>query len=95
MLYPLMMHALMYDLLMENKTSEQAARILAMQMANDNAVKLLGKLQLEYNKLRQQGITSELLDIAGAVIGKVKPLKCYYIGCKKYQHLGIAGFVCY
>ena len=43
----------------------QAARILAMQMANDNAVKLLGKLQLEYNKLRQQGITSELLDIAG------------------------------
>ena len=30
-----------------------------------------------------------------AVIGKVKPLKCYYIGCKKYQHLGIAGFVCY
>lgn len=65
MLYPLMMHALMYDLLMENKTSEQAARILAMQMANDNAVKLLGKLQLEYNKLRQQGITSELLDIAG------------------------------
>lgn len=65
MLYPLMMHALMYGLLMENKVSEQAARILAMQLANDNAVKLLDRLQLEYNKLRQQGITSELLDIAG------------------------------
>ena len=65
MLYPLMMRALMYNMWVENKTSEQAARILAMQMANDNAVKLLGKLQLEYNKLRQQGITSELLDIAG------------------------------
>lgn len=65
MLYPLLLHAWMYEKLMENKTSEQAARILAMQMANDNAVKLLGNLQLEYNKLRQQGITTELLDIAG------------------------------
>lgn len=65
MLYPLLLHAWMYEKLMENKTSEQAARILAMQMANDNALKLLGNLQLEYNKLRQQGITTELLDIAG------------------------------
>lgn len=65
MLYPLLLHALMYEMFMQNRTSEQAARILAMQMANDNAVKLLGNLQLEYNKLRQQGITSELLDIAG------------------------------
>lgn len=65
MLYPLLLHALMYEMFMENRTSEQAARILAMQMANDNAVKLLGNLQLEYNKLRQQGITTELLDIAG------------------------------
>lgn len=65
LLYPLLLHALMYEMLMESRTSEQAARILAMQMANDNAVKLLGNLQLEYNKLRQQGITTELLDIAG------------------------------
>lgn len=65
MLYPLLLHALMYEMFMENRTSEQAARILAMQMANDNAVKLLGNLHLEYNKLRQQGITAELLDIAG------------------------------
>ena len=65
MLYPLLLHALMYEMFMESRTSEQAARILAMQMANDNAIKLLGNLQLEYNKLRQQGITAELLDIAG------------------------------
>lgn len=65
MLYPLLLQALLYEMFMENRTSEQAARILAMQMANDNAVKLLGNLHLEYNKLRQQGITSELLDIAG------------------------------
>lgn len=68
-LFPLMLHALMYEMFMQNRTSEQAARILAMQMANDNAVKLLGKLQLEFNKLRQQGITSELMDISG---GNVK-----------------------
>lgn len=67
-LYPRLLHALMYEIFISNTTSEQAARILAMQMANDNAVKLLGTLQLEYNKLRQQGITTELLDIAGGSI---------------------------
>ncbi len=49
----------------ENRASEQAARVMAMQSANDNAQKLLEQLQLEYNKLRQQAITSELLDIVG------------------------------
>lgn len=49
----------------ENRASEQAARVMAMQSANDNAQKLLEQLQLEYNKLRQQGITNELLDIVG------------------------------
>ena len=38
---------------------------MAMQSANDNAQKLLEQLQLEYNKLRQQSITTELLDIVG------------------------------
>ena len=52
----------------ENRASEQAARVLAMQSANDNAKKLREELQLEYNKLRQQSITNELLDILG---GKV------------------------
>lgn len=64
-LYPLAVHATMYRALLENQTSEQAARILAMQMANDNAGKLLEGLQLQYNKMRQQAITSELLDIVG------------------------------
>lgn len=68
-LFPLLLYAQMYEMYMSNRTSEQAARILAMQSANDNAVKLLGNLQLEYNKLRQQGITSELLDIAGEAAG--------------------------
>jgi F-type H+-transporting ATPase subunit gamma len=41
---------------------------MAMQSANDNAKKLLEQLQLEYNKLRQQSITSELLDIVGGQV---------------------------
>ena len=45
--------------------ASEAARVMAMQSANDNAKELLDDLQLEYNKLRQQSITSELLDIAG------------------------------
>ena len=46
-----------------------AARVMAMQSANDNAKKLHDQLQLEFNKLRQQAITTELLDILG---GQVK-----------------------
>ena len=43
---------------------------MAMQSANDNAKKLLESLQLEFNKLRQQGITTELLDILGGQVEK-------------------------
>jgi F-type H+-transporting ATPase subunit gamma len=59
----------MQDAFTENQASEAAARVIAMQSANDNAKKLLDQLQLEYNKLRQQAITTELLDILG---GQVK-----------------------
>jgi F-type H+-transporting ATPase subunit gamma len=68
MLYPLVLRATLFRALLENQISEQAARILSMQMANDNATKLLKSLQLEYNKLRQQNITAELLDIVGGTI---------------------------
>ena len=67
-LYPLMIRTLFYKVLLENQTAEQAIRIVARQMASDNAYKLLGSLQLEYNKLRQQGITTELLDMAGGSV---------------------------
>lgn len=62
---PLFLMAVMQDIFTENRASEQAARVMAMQSANDNAKNLLEDLQLEYNKLRQQSITSELLDIVG------------------------------
>ena len=66
---PMFLLAVMQEVFTENRASEQAARIMAMQSANDNAKNLLEVLQLEYNKLRQQSITTELLDILG---GQVK-----------------------
>jgi len=65
---PLYLLAVMQDVFSENRASEQAARVMAMQSANDNARKLLDQLRLEYNKLRQQSITTELLDIVGGQI---------------------------
>ena len=47
------------------KASEQASRMTAMDAATKNAGDLIKKLQLTYNKLRQAGITGELLDIIG------------------------------
>ena len=54
-----------YTVLMDSFAAEQAARTVAMQLASDNADELLDQLTLEYNKRRQQAITSELLDIVG------------------------------
>lgn len=68
MALPLYQKAIMQDLFTQNMASEQAARVMAMQSANDNAKKLLEELRLEYNKLRQQSITNELLDIVGGQV---------------------------
>ena len=62
---PLFVRVDMQEAIYNGRASEQAARVIAMQSASDNAKKLLEELQLDYNKLRQQGITNELLDIIG------------------------------
>jgi F-type H+-transporting ATPase subunit gamma len=49
----------------DSLVSEHVARMTAMQIATDNADELVDELTLEYNKLRQQAITAELLDIMG------------------------------
>lgn len=54
-----------YQALLESIASEHAARMVAMKNATDNASELANNLTLEYNKIRQQGITNEMLDIAG------------------------------
>mgnify|MGYP001044127891 CR=1 FL=1 len=65
---PMYLLAMVQDVFTENRASEQAARVMAMQSANDNAKKLREQLNLEYNKLRQQAITTELLDILGGQV---------------------------
>jgi len=54
-----------YQAVMESLASEHASRMVAMKNATDSATELAGALQLEYNKVRQQGITNEILDIVG------------------------------
>jgi F-type H+-transporting ATPase subunit gamma len=54
-----------YQAILSAQASEHAARMVAMRNATDNANDLVGSLQLEYNKLRQNIITSDILDIAG------------------------------
>jgi len=54
-----------YQAVLESLASEHAARMVAMQSATDNALELVGALQLQYNKVRQQLITNDILDIAG------------------------------
>ena len=57
--------ALIYQAVAENMASEQSARMVAMKAASDNAKKLIGELQLVYNKTRQAGITKEITEIVG------------------------------
>lgn len=56
---------LIYQGFLESYASEQAARMIAMKNATDNALDIISELQLEYNKTRQEKITNELLDIGG------------------------------
>jgi len=54
-----------YTAILDSCAAEHAARTVAMQTATDNGEDILQDLTLEYNKGRQQKITSELLDIVG------------------------------
>ena len=67
-LLPKFAHLMLYTALLDSNASEHAARMVAMQTATDNADELLRQLNLQYNKSRQQAITSELLDIVGGSV---------------------------
>jgi F-type H+-transporting ATPase subunit gamma len=54
-----------YQAVLESQASEHAARMVAMRNATDNAKELVTDLQLAYNKVRQQVITNDILDIVG------------------------------
>ena len=64
-LMPKLAHLMLYTALLDSVASEHAARMVAMQTATDNGNDILRDLTLEYNKGRQQKITSEILDIVG------------------------------
>ena len=55
----------LYHVLLNAKASEHSARMVSMKGATENAENLIKSLTLQYNKLRQEKITNELLDIAG------------------------------
>jgi F-type H+-transporting ATPase subunit gamma len=54
-----------YQAVLENSACEQAARMIAMKNATDNAGDLISGLQLVYNKARQAAITQEISEIVG------------------------------
>ena len=67
-LIPKSLHLKVFAALLDSFASEHAARVVAMQVATDNADELLRELTLTYNKTRQQAITAELLDIVGGTM---------------------------
>ena len=64
-LLPKALRTKMYACLLDSNASEHGARVVAMQVATDNANELINELTILYNKTRQQAITNELLDIVG------------------------------
>ncbi len=62
-----------YQAILESQASEHAARMVAMHNATDNARDLAGAYELQYNKMRQQTITNDILDIVGGAEALAKP----------------------
>ncbi len=68
LLLPKVLRLKMYTVLLDTVAAEHAARTVAMQTATDNGNSLLVSLTLEYNKNRQQKITSEILDLESGAL---------------------------
>lgn len=67
-LLPHYLEVKLYQTLVEAYTSEQAARMIAMQNAKNNARDVASSLTLTYNKIRQEKITNEILDLSNAAL---------------------------
>lgn len=63
-----MIRNIIYSAVLNNKTTEHAARMLAMKNAKDNSVEVLNQLNLLYNKTRQAKITQEISEIVSAKV---------------------------
>ena len=66
-LIPRYLETIIYDAILESQASEQASRRMAMKSASDAAERMEKDLKKVYNRVRQEGITKELLDIIGGV----------------------------
>jgi F-type H+-transporting ATPase subunit gamma len=55
----------MWQQMLESYSSEEAARMIAMDNATENAKEIIKELKLEFNKARQAAITTEMLEIVG------------------------------
>ncbi len=64
-LFPLYLESLVNSRIIESNVSEQASRSNSMDSATDNAGEIINKLQIQYNKARQQAITQEITEIVG------------------------------
>lgn len=64
-LIPTVLNSKLFASALDSSASEHAARMMAMQVATENADELVQTLTIQYNKTRQQAVTSELLDIIG------------------------------
>jgi len=71
-LIPRHLNIQMWKYLLESYASEQAARMLAMDNATENAGDMIRSLGLEYNKARQSAITTEMLEIVSGANAQVK-----------------------
>ena len=63
---PHFVHFQVYQMVLDSRASEHSSRMVAMKNATDNAKQLIKDLTLEYNKVRQAAITTELLEITTA-----------------------------
>ena len=63
---PHFVHFQVYQMILDSRASEHSSRMVAMKNATDNAKQLIKDLTLEYNKVRQAAITTELLEITTA-----------------------------
>jgi F-type H+-transporting ATPase subunit gamma len=68
-LLPRYVEMTVYEAVLELSASEQSARMVAMRSATDAAYEMIQELTLTYNKVRQEQITKELLDIVGGSVG--------------------------
>ncbi len=64
-LIPLYLESLVNTYIIESSVSEFASRSNAMESATDNATEIINKLQIQFNKARQQSITQEITEVVG------------------------------